>query len=433
MKYFRRRIFLILPWLLLVLGVGPTYADPWPPDSTPAGGAGQQSVLQTLLFALGEVDLTSLGVSDTELLAVGPQLNPLSSSDGGMLIVDDDGLDCPNFQYTTIQAAVDAAMPGDKIKVCPGTYIEQVTIPAGKDGLTLFVESAFQAVIKAPLFMTDPKAIVRVNGAQNVTIRHFTITGPGDSICNSIRYGVFVDNGGSALITDNHITEIHDIPDISRVVVSGCQNGHGVAVGRMRAPDGPTTGSAIVVHNLIDKYQKGGVLVDNAGSSAEVAYNEVVGIGPTSDIAQNGIVVARAAQADVHHNKVSQNVYSPPDFDATGILLFCDPVVVACAGTTGATGGSRVHHNDVFLNEVGIAPWFVAGTVEISYNNSRNNLSDGIHAYPPTSGNLIAHNKAFQNGMLDCVDDTNPTQNNWLKDLGRTENQTGLCKEAGPK
>src|SRR3989449_852746 len=443
MKYFRRRIFLILPWLLLVLGVGPIYAAPWPSDGSPAGGAGQQSVLQTLLFALGEVDFTSLGVSDTELLAVGPQLNPLfavgpqlnplSSSDGGMIIVDDDGLDCPNFDYATIQAAVDAAVPGDKIKVCRGTYMEQVTIPAGKDGLTLFAEAAFHAVIKAPPFMTGPMAIVRVNGAQNVTIRHFTITGPGVGECNSIRYGVFVDGGGSALITDNHITEIHDIPLPPRVVVSGCQNGHGVAVGRMFAPDGPTTGSAIVVHNLIDKYQKGGVLVDNAGSSAEVAYNEVVGIGPTSDIAQNGIVVARAAQADVHHNKVSQNVYSPDTFDATGIFLFCDPVVVACAGTMGATGGSRVHHNDVFLNEVGIAPWFVAGTVEISYNNSRNNLSDGIHAYPPTSGNLIAHNKAFQNGMLDCVDDTNPTQNNWLKDLGRTENQTGLCKEAGPK
>ena len=59
--------------------------------------------------------------------------------------------------------------------------------------------------------MTDPKAIVRVNGAQDVTIRHFTITGPGGGGCDSIRYGVRVDGDGSALITDNHITEIRDM------------------------------------------------------------------------------------------------------------------------------------------------------------------------------------------------------------------------------
>ena len=126
-----------------------------------------------------------------------------------MLIVDD-GLDCPNAEYMTIQAAVNAATPGDKIKVCRGTYMEQVTIPAGKNGITLFSEPALQAVIKAPLAMLDPKAIVRVSASQNVTIRHFTITGPGGGDCDSIRWGVRVDSGGSALITDNHITEIRD-------------------------------------------------------------------------------------------------------------------------------------------------------------------------------------------------------------------------------
>jgi len=395
-------------------GQGPV---PWPLDGPETGGSGPQDILQTPFFLPGEVDLSTLGVSPTELLTVGPQPSVLSStSDNGMLIVDDNGLDCPNFQYPTIQSAVDAANPGDTIKVCSGIYIEQVTIPTGKDGLTLFSAPDLQAIIMAPPVMTGPMAIVRVNGAHDVTIRHFTITGPGGGPCNSIRYGVFVDNSGSALITDNHITEIHDTP------FSGCQNGPGVGVGRTVAPDGPTTGSGTVVHNLIDKYQKGGVLVDNSGSSAEVAYNEVVGAGSTVVIAQNGIQVSRGAQGDVHHNKVSQNVYAPTTNDATGILLFSDPV-------------ARVHHNDVFLNEVGIAIFFVSASMaEVSYNNSRNNLNDGIHAYDSTSGNLIAYNKAFENGMKDCVDDTGPPPaNTWVKDLGRMENQDGLCKQAGPQ
>jgi hypothetical protein len=415
MKRSLRRIFVILPWLILVWGAGPAFAaGPSPADGSPPSNSGPQTVLQTPLFAIGEVDLSALGVDATELLTVGPQLAPLSSNTDGMLIVDDDGLDCPNRQYMTIQLAVNAANPGDKIKVCPGLYLEQVTIPAGKDGLTLFAEGALQPVIKAPPAMLGPKAIVRVDGAQDVTISHFTITGPGDGPCNSIRYGVFVDGGGSALITDNHITEIRDFPPLS-----GCQNGLGVAVGRQLAPDGPTTGSATVVHNLIDKYQKGGVLVDNAGSSGEVAYNEVVGAGPTTAIAQNGIQVSRRADGNVHHNKVSQNFYSPATVEASGVLLFDDP-------------DARVHHNDVFLNQTGIGMFFVDATAEVSYNNSRNNF-DGIVAYDPSSNNLIAYNKAFENSDLDCRDDNVPTTNQWLKDLGRIENQPGLCKQAGPK
>ena len=402
---------LLLAGMVFVLGAGAASAGPSPTDGPSQSSDSQPQVFQTALFGLGEVDLSTLGVSPTELLGVGPLLTPTSANDG-MLIVDDDGLDCPNRDYPTIQLAVNNAAPGDKIKVCRGTYVEQVTIPAGKNGLTLFSEGAFQAVIKAPPVMASPEAIVRVDGAQNVTLRHFTITGPGYGPCNSIRYGVFVYGGGSAVITDNHITEIHDIP------FSGCQNGLGVAVGRQLAPDGPTVGSATVVHNLIDKYQKGGVLVDNAGSSAEVAYNEVVGIGPTASIAQNGIQVSRGAHGDIHHNKVSQNFYLPSETSATGILLFSDP-------------DARVHHNDVFLNGNGIAPFFVNGNVQISYNNARQNV-DGIVAFIPTANVLISYNKAFENTNLDCRDD-NAVTNQWVKDLGRTANPPTICKQAGPQ
>jgi hypothetical protein len=404
---------LLLAGLVLALGVGSASAGPSPTDGSSQSSDSQPQVFQTALFGLGEVDLSTLGVSPTELLGVGPLLTPTSVNDG-MLIVDDDGLDCPNRDYPTIQMAVNAAAPGDKIKVCRGTYLEQVTIPAGKDGLTLFAEAAFQAVIKAPPVMAAPEAIVRVDGAQNVTLRHFTITGPGYGPCNSIRYGVFVYDGGSAVITDNHITEIHDTP------FSGCQNGLGVAVGRQLAPDGPTTGSATVVHNLIDKYQKGGVLVDNTGSTAEVAYNEVVGAGPiiAPGPAQNGIQVSRGAHGDVHHNKVSQNLYVTAGTSATGILLFSDPV-------------ASVHHNDVYLNGNGIAPFFVNGNVQISYNNARQNV-DGIVAFIPTTNVLISYNKAFENANLDCRDD-NAITNQWVKDLGRTANPPTICKQAGPQ
>ncbi|HEV3259557.1 MAG TPA: hypothetical protein VG013_22010, partial [Gemmataceae bacterium] len=67
---------------------------------------------------------------------------------------------CPNADYSTIQSAVTAAGPGDTVKVCPGTYTEQVTVSAGKDGLNLESEKPLQAVIQFPMVTTTPNAIV---------------------------------------------------------------------------------------------------------------------------------------------------------------------------------------------------------------------------------------------------------------------------------
>jgi hypothetical protein len=405
--------FFVALFAAFVLSAGTAFGGPAPFDGDSSTAQPAGTPLLTPLFALGEVDLSTLGVSSLELATVGPLLAP-TVADDHMLIVDD-GLDCPNSEYLTIQDAVDAATPGDKIKVCRGTYMEQVTIPAGKDGITLFSEPALQAVIKAPLLMLDPKAIVRVSSSRDVTIRHFTITGPGGGGCDSIRWGVRVDTYGSAVITDNHITEIRDLG------TSGCQNGIGVLLGRNRpdiSPAEDTVGSGKVVHNLIDRYQKGGVLVDNTGVwTGEVAYNEVTG-EPSPIIAQNGIQVSRAGRGDAHHNKVSMNSYMPGGVEATGILLYANTVP------------ARAHHNELFLNDTGVSLWTVFGNAEISYNNARNN-ENGVVAYSPSSDNLIAYNKAFEN-TLDCRDDTVPTTNRWVKDLGRTQNQPGLCKQAGP-
>jgi hypothetical protein len=412
--------FLLALFAAFALSAGTAVAGPSPFDGPSSTAQPLGAPLFTQLFALGEVDLSSLGVNPLELATVGPLLTP-TVADDHMLIVDDfPALDCPNAEYATIQDAVNAATPGDKIKVCRGTYMEQVTIPAGKNGITLFSEPALQAVIEAPPAMLDPKAIVRVSTSQNVTIRHFTITGPGDGECDSIRWGVRVDTGGSALITDNHITEIRDLLGLSGL--SGCQNGIGVLLGRNR-PDfsDVTVGSGQVVHNLIDHYQKGGVTVDNTGAyTGEVAYNEVTG-SPSWNIAQNGIQASRAGRGNVHHNKVSMNQYLPGGVEATGILLYSNSVP------------ARAHHNEVFMNDAGVTLWTVVGFAEISYNNARNNMY-GVVAYSPSSDNLIAYNKAFENQVLDCRDDNPPTTTNrWVKDLGRTENPPGLCKQAGPQ
>src|SRR5437773_10769597 len=101
--------------------------------------------------------------------------------------------------------------------------------------------------------------ILHVEGAQNITILAFTITGPGPGYCGSLHYGVRVDNGGSANILGNHITDIRDQYDPITGQLSGCQNGMGVVVGHHprdlppdAVPGDPSSGSARIEGNLVE-------------------------------------------------------------------------------------------------------------------------------------------------------------------------------------
>jgi Right handed beta helix region len=51
-----------------------------------------------------------------------------AASGPATLVVDRDGVECANADFTSIQAAVDAAEPGDLIRVCPDLYAESVVV-----------------------------------------------------------------------------------------------------------------------------------------------------------------------------------------------------------------------------------------------------------------------------------------------------------------
>ena len=410
---------LLVPLVIVVLAIGttrPAIALGERPNVSPFDGGVTvprplSAILPALPLDLG-TDLSLFGVSSADLATAGPAI---STDPDPNFVVDDNGLDCPTATYTSIQAAVTAAPPGTRIRVCAGTYTEQVTIPAGKDGLLLYSTPDLAAVIKAPATMTDPKAIVLVRGAHNVTIRHFTITGPGSTLCDSLRYGVRVDTGGSALIESNHITEIHDTP------FGGCQNGVAVLAGRNLEG---TTGTAEVSHNLIDRYQKGGVVIDNTGSFGNVHHNRILGPGTQPSNAPNGIQVSRGAGATADYNVVTGNSYTfNTVFIGTGIIIYQ-------AGSNLAIG-----YNEVFKNDDGVSLYTTNGTL-IEHNYSHDQIVyDGFFADFDAPNNTFSHNRAENNAEFDCDDFTtgpnNPpafVANFWDHDLGDTENKPGLCK-----
>ena len=394
--------------------------------------------------------------------------------------VDDDLADCPKAEFTSIQAAVTAASPGDRIRVCEGVYREQVTIPETKDDIELRSKKPLAAVIEAPPGMTEP-AIVHVDGADDVTIRGFTIRGPFVPL-PPLATGVFVGGGGSATIVGNHITAIRAEP------LNGVQNGIGILVGRGSTGE---VGTANILRNRIDDYQKGGIVVDGEGSSALVSKNEVVGAGPTDEIAQNGIQVSRGADALVTRNYVAGNVYTgPAEADAACILLFepgetditqkvvtekedgiyaydAERIAITRNKVTDNTNKgivldlvnhSSVAQNDVSDNRYGIELVEANNNLvrhnrtngndldgirlrqsndnRIEQNQSFRNGRDGIRVVTQSSGNLIRKNVMLRNDEHDAHDSTvgtgtAGTANIWAQNVCETENREGLCDHRG--
>jgi hypothetical protein len=350
----------------------------------------------------------------------------------GGIIVDDDGMaTASNCNALTpaensIEDAVEAARPYSTINVCPGTYVEQVSFESDDDGTTIRSVVRRGAVIKAPptivTNLVDEKSIVHVNGAWHIQIQSFTISGPGPLGCDSIRYGVWVENGGLATIDDNHITRIHDTP------FGGCQNGVGIQVGR-KYTDGPTQGLATITNNLIDHYQKNGMTIDNVGSRAVVEKNVVKGIGPTPIIAQNGIQVSRGAWGNVQYNHVSDNTYSlAPAAGSSGILLYGN----ATFGDPSPAPGTTVAKNALFRNDDNI-PAYGTQYAKIKDNLVKDStFFDGIYLGSDSADNLIEGNFLRGNAEHDCHDDstgagTAGTANTWVDNDGETENRPGLC------
>ena len=412
---------------VLVVSVGSASAGPVADDGSSAGSGGGRSIFATLPFALGEVDLSTLGVSASELATVGLVGATASSAGDGpnMFIVDDDHAQCPNAAYETIQEAVDASGPGDQVKVCAGIYMEQVRIMgSAHDGLRLFSERPLQATIKMPLGDLTPHSVVYVDGANDVDIRHFTISGPfvtPPQCFNNVpdrHTGVRLAHGSMTLY-GNHITEIRHVA----FTVRGCQDGFGVQIGRRAEGQ---FGTATIRNNLIDLYQKGGIIVDGPGTYALVTQNDINGDpGLSGLIAQNGVQVSREARADVDHNEIRDNAFccNANDDAASGVLLF-EP-----------NSDVSVDHNDLVHNGLGIALTQTLG-VEVSHNVVRDGINSGIEAFASTAQNTIAYNKATRN-VPDCADDSPPgpgtppsTSNFWIKDFGLTQNKPGLCKNA---
>ncbi len=234
-----------------------------------------------------------------------------------------DVLEVPADQ-PTIQAAVDAAAPGDTLLVAAGVFEEQVVITTE---LTLLGAGADSTRLQAPTVLphavgnTELRGIICVEGpASGVTVRGLTIDGLGRHP-DTGRFVGLLYYRAVGLVEDVHITGIHEavptdlISGIGLLVSGGFQN-----------PLPPMTIRDVTV----ERFQKAGVAVSGQLADATLEGITVQPLDIYSDAVQNGIELSFLPKVTLRDCTVTGVYYDGdpyPEYTSAGILSYYSNVV----------------------------------------------------------------------------------------------------------
>jgi len=277
------------------------------------------------------------------LILLGAAIPPVGRA-SVIIVVGQNSVLCPGAQFAKIQDAVDAASAGDSIQICPGTYIEQVSITKplqlnGNNGAiirpTNIVANSTGLASGQPI-----AAIILVQDTTGVTIRNVIVDGVDNGIseCAPDLIGVFYRNASGEL---SHVA-VRDVKLNS--TLNGCQSGSAVLV---QSSNGVNSVVAIEESSIHD-YQKNGITANEVGTQVTIEGNVVTGLGPTTGATQNGIQIGFGAAGSIRHNTVANHIWLPCvslescDFKSDDILVF-------------QSNGVSVHHNAIGVSQTGIA------------------------------------------------------------------------------
>ncbi len=368
------------------------------------------------------------------LVALSSLLAGNGPPEGTEVLVGADAAACPGASYSTIQAAVDAAPPGTRIRICAGVYREQVAIHKplslkGENGAVVMPTG--MVANTTSLFDGLPVAavIVVADGAR-VDIEDLAVDGSGNAVaaCAPVLVGVMYRNA-SGRLDEVVVRNLRLGPGLE-----GCQSGLGVLV-----QSGAGGSSTVEVTDAsVHDYQKNGISGNEAGTDIAVRRSVVTGIGPTSGAAQNGIQIGPGARGVVEDCSVANHVWTGCvstdvcDFVATDILLSgaADARVARNSAGRSQTGvyvqasGVSVIANDVFDTTVfdGIIVYgdgnqvsrntvthsddagiFLLGNGNLVSGNRIREAPVGIWKYTGSSGNVLEGNR-FTNTPTPVLD-----------------------------
>jgi Bacterial Ig domain len=323
------------------------------------------------------------------------------------LAVDDDGVQCPAAQFDTIQAAVDAAAPGDTVAVCPGVYVEgsgaigtdaltiekSLTIKgAGADLVTIEPARSTPTggqIAETPMDIRDKKGDIVLAAGEptapiDVSISGVTVDGDGVFAKAGI---VYLDAEGS-LVRDRVRGIATSITNTAFELPGGYRNGYeneeefGYGIAQVTAASG-VTGAAprplLIDHTRVEEYNKLGILIDG-------------GTGSTLPVESSGVVNAGTLEADQIVGRVEClpfNTPLPPPYVLGGAGATptaelpgnCTTVGLTTSGPTFGQDGVRVAGGgSVDINDSTISQNLVNGETAPAYGAETNNASLSLGA-----------------------------------------------------
>ena len=360
---------------------------------------------------------------------------------------------------TTIQLGVDTALAGETITLAPATYVETVTIPAGKDGLVL---SGKKAVLDNPtdvdgilvlsndvtisgLTIRNSKTSVLVGdfgtsvsgvkltrmkfeapndyavhmyGSDSVTIEKCSFASCGSSC---VRSGADPDFANNVSVVKSRFnicdsTCVNLEGDSNSIVGNRCTGGEDGACFQIRGNDavieknkGSATDGLVnvtgenprVVKNKI-RYSGGdGIYVNCLGDCAAAAIVDSNSVGDSSD--DNGIEVrGEAPGLRVTNNTVSNVNDDGIHVGGTGVIVQ-NNAVVAAGGRASDYGFYVNGQNHILMNNAavdgasdGFKVQYATG-VTLEGNFSRENFGDGFSVSDESTGITLENNTAENN------------------------------------
>jgi hypothetical protein len=401
------------------------------------------------------------------LLVVVGTLAAAPAANAATVAVDDDRVQCPAAQFTSIQAAIDASNPGDTVAVCPGRYVEGSGAPA-TNALTITKDLTIKGA-GADLVAIQPRRstptggqiaegrmdirngvgdIVSVRGgtAFPITVHISGVTVDGNGVFAEAGI-VYLDAQGS--LVRNRVTNIvTSINNAADEIPGGYRsNDFGYGIAQVTAadsrPGGATTRTLTVDHTRVDRYNKIGILIDGAtGDSLPLSPSGVVNSGDLVGNQVIGRVQCKAFHTPTPPPFILGGDNATPEVDLPGN---CDEVRPTTVGRLFGQDGVRVTAGaNVSIVDSTIAQNYVNGVGAPRFNSADGNpnlsLGAGIRligAAPSTvaKSNLTANAFGVFNAGLDGVTANAATpvlaEQNWWG-LRPNQDRTATAKNNGP-
>ncbi|QQS32661.1 MAG: right-handed parallel beta-helix repeat-containing protein [Acidobacteriota bacterium] len=322
-------------------------------------------------------------------------------------VVDDDGMasstdcDAADPTYSSIQDAVTAASAGDTIKVCQGTYVEQIAVPSGKNNLNIVGANAGiqgngvrgpESIVQGNGVSSSPFAGVFTIRGDNTTIDGFRVEVITPPVLSNARNGI-------RIFSDNSVAQNNVVVNTSATATGPS---YGVAIQGTSALD-PADGNQVLSNLVRDFTNSSGHGMNIGGPPTNPTTNTLIENNEVTNN-RNGVYVDRADGTIVRGNLIVNNLRS-------GIVDFQNAVMTTLVEGNTFDGNNVIDGGGAALNLFGSSTTVIGNRITnnagIAVWRRPNGVFSGVSTV--NYNRIVGNGTGINNTLPDAMD----AENNW--------------------